>query len=218
MLFGRRSTVLPPEPVRLGDLGLVENEVARLVAGAEPDHQAVRERPWLRALVADVVDREPDLLADLAYDALLERLAGLDEPGEARQHPRRPADATGEQHLLIGAVVAASDERDHRRRQARERLEPAGRALHRHEPPRSNGRGGAPAAEPVRPRPLDELDGASVGDPRDLVDHREQPAEIDVSAVARVVAVGHVDGVQRMAVEHADEMGRPRLVARHDRR
>ena len=73
----------------------------------------------------------PDLLLDLADDGALERLAGLDEAGQARVHRHLPLDAAGEQRLLVGAVVAPGDERDHRRRQAGERLQPARRAAHR---------------------------------------------------------------------------------------
>ena len=68
--------------------------------GAEPDHQAVRERPRLAAVVADVADLDADLLAHLADDGLLERLARLDEPGEAAVHRRPELHASGEQRLL----------------------------------------------------------------------------------------------------------------------
>ena len=45
-----------PVPAGVDDLGRVELELAGHVAGAEPDHQAVRERPRLAAPVADVAD------------------------------------------------------------------------------------------------------------------------------------------------------------------
>ena len=66
------------------DSGLVEHELARLVPGPEADHQTVRERPWLRAPIPDVGDRDADLLAHLPHHAVLQHLARLDEPGEAR--------------------------------------------------------------------------------------------------------------------------------------
>ena len=66
-----------------------QHDVAADVAGPEADHQAVRERPRLAALVADVGDVEADLLAHLADHGALERLARLDEAGEARVHRAR---------------------------------------------------------------------------------------------------------------------------------
>ena len=47
--IGRRDhrQLVAPVPPGIGDLRGVERQLARLVAGAEPDHQAVRERPRL---------------------------------------------------------------------------------------------------------------------------------------------------------------------------
>ena len=55
----------------------------------------------------------PDLLAHLAVDGLLHRLARLHEPGDAAVHRHRERAAASEQRLAV-----ALDERDHRRRQA----------------------------------------------------------------------------------------------------
>ena len=91
--------------------------------GLEPDHQRVRERPRLAGDVAHVGDRHADLLAHLAVDGLLHRLAGLHEAGDAAVHRHRERAAASQQRLAV-----ALDERDHRRRQAWEREQPARRA------------------------------------------------------------------------------------------
>ena len=90
--------------------------------GLEPDHQRVRERPRLAGDVAHVGDRHADLLAHLAVHGLLHRLARLDEAGDAAVHRHRERAAASEQRLAV-----ALDERDHRRRQAREGEQPARR-------------------------------------------------------------------------------------------
>src|SRR5690349_6796411 len=70
-------------PGGLDELGVVELDLAACPACGEPDHQLARERPRLAREVAHVLDRDPDLLAHLAANRLLERLARLDE---AREH------------------------------------------------------------------------------------------------------------------------------------
>ena len=113
--------VVAPVPVGLGDLGRIARDLTGLVVGTEPDHQAVRERPRLAALVAGVGHGHADFLEDLADDRRFERLTGLDEPGQAREHRHRPLHATGEERFLVRSRLATRDERDHRRRQSWER-------------------------------------------------------------------------------------------------
>ena len=99
--------------------------VSALSGVTEAHHQRVRERPRLAAEVPDVRHVDPDLLAHLARDALLERLAGVDEAREHAVHDlRRPAPAAGEQDL-----VSPRDPDDDRRRDARERQQAAGGTL-----------------------------------------------------------------------------------------
>src|ERR1043165_8278161 len=50
------------EPVGVGDLGRIRDDVAPGPARGEPDHQRARERPGLAAEVAYVADRDPGLL------------------------------------------------------------------------------------------------------------------------------------------------------------
>ena len=54
----------------------------------ERDHQRMRERPRLAGEVAAAADAHADFLRDFAREALLERLAGLDEAGERAVHAR----------------------------------------------------------------------------------------------------------------------------------
>ena len=77
----------------------------------KPDHQRSGERPRLAAEVADVAHVQADLLGDLAHDARLERLAGLDEPRQQRKEPLGPHRLAGEH----GAVAAVVHQADHRR-------------------------------------------------------------------------------------------------------
>ena len=130
----------------------------------------------------------------------LERLAGLDEAGEARVHRQRPLHTAGQQRLLVGAVVTAGDEGDHRRGDAGEGGQAARRAVHRRERApsapsacRSARRSGA--CGPTRRA-------ARRGRRRPTTPRRSSPCsrrKVDGRAVARVDAVGHVDGVDRDA-------------------
>ena len=77
----------------------------------EADHQRARERPGLAAQVADVGDRDADLLVHLAGHARLQRLAGLDEPGQHREPARRPDRLRGRSSTRSRAVVHQADHR-----------------------------------------------------------------------------------------------------------
>ena len=78
-------------------------------AGGEPEHEARGQRPRLRAAVLDAVDVHAGLLADLAHDRGLERLARLDESGEQREAVLLPERVRAEQH----PVVVIGHEHDH---------------------------------------------------------------------------------------------------------
>lgn len=55
------------------------------------DHERRRERPRLRAVDDDTAEAHAALLPDLAADGLLDRLAGLQEPGQRAEPVRREA-------------------------------------------------------------------------------------------------------------------------------
>src|SRR5262245_2006098 len=78
------------EPARVLDLAGLGNDVAARPPRSEGDHETVRERPALAAVVAKVRDLYPNLFGGFALDALLDRLARLDEAG------KRTVDALGE--------------------------------------------------------------------------------------------------------------------------
>src|SRR4029077_19701321 len=105
-LAGDRQTarklgqVLAREPARVDQLGLLDAQVAADPARGEADHQRVRERPGLAREVRDLIDLDADLFLELAGDALLERLAGLDEAGEHAVETSREALRAREQDLV----------------------------------------------------------------------------------------------------------------------
>src|SRR5690606_1785168 len=81
----RGGELLAAEPARLGDLLVLEGELAGLRRpGAVAEHERAREGPGLAAHVLDLGDGHAHLLGDLAGDGVLEALAGLDEAGEHR--------------------------------------------------------------------------------------------------------------------------------------
>ena len=113
----------------------------------------MRERPRLARPVADVVDAHPDLFTDLAVHGLLERLARLDEPGDAAVHRNRERPAPRQQRVAI----VAFDERDDGRRQSRECQQRAVGTATSAFAQGLLGRAAAPAAESVGAVPFDQL-------------------------------------------------------------
>src|SRR5205809_374160 len=87
----------------------------------------MRERPRLAREVADVVYAHTDFLVHLACEALLERLAGLDEAGERAVHAGREVRAAREEQL-VSALISPMDKRHDRRRHPRIGRKLAGRA------------------------------------------------------------------------------------------
>src|SRR4029079_1939612 len=87
----------------------------------------MRKRPRLAREVADVRHAYADLLAHLAREALLERLAGLDETGERAVHAARKVRAAPEEELVL-PLISPMNERHDGRREARVRRELACRA------------------------------------------------------------------------------------------
>ena len=113
------------EPAHFRQLAVARPRLRAAVRyGLEPDHQRARERPRLRGDVADLADLHARLLAHLAPDRLLERLAGLDEAGQHGEAALRPARLAAEQK-----PVAVHHAHDHDRVGAREVVGVAGRAV-----------------------------------------------------------------------------------------
>ena len=115
----------------------------------------------------------PDLLAQLAVDRLLDRLAGLDEARQHAVHAAREALPVGEQDL-----VAARHAHDRGRRDAREGEQVAGRAALRALAGRALGGSPAATAEPVRPVPFDDLKRAAGEGEELLVETCPQRAQL----------------------------------------
>src|SRR5215213_5858680 len=86
----------------------------------------MREWPRLAREVADIRHAHADFFVNLAREALLERLAGLDEAGERAVHAGRKVRTAREQQLVF-SLISPMNERHHGRREARVRGELAGR-------------------------------------------------------------------------------------------
>ena len=65
--------------------------------GVAADHQRGGERPRLAGVIGDAADADAGFLVRLAPDRVLDRLAGLDEAGEAGVHARREMRLAAEQ-------------------------------------------------------------------------------------------------------------------------
>src|SRR5438874_7643969 len=106
------------EPLRVLDFARLWRDLARAPLGDERDHQRMRERPRLAREVADAADAHADFLLHLAREALLERLARLDEAGERAVHAGRKVRAARQQQLVL-ALISPMNERHHGGREAR---------------------------------------------------------------------------------------------------
>src|SRR5690606_867744 len=150
----------------------LRTDLAARPVAHEGDHQRMRERPRLAGEVADVAYSHADLLGHLALQALLERLAGLDEAGERAVHPGREVRAAREEELALPL-----DERHDGGRHSRIGGEPACRADAAALLPPRLGAGAAAAAELVRAVPVDELQGAPGEREVRVLEHREERAQ-----------------------------------------
>ncbi len=191
-------------PTGIGDLGRVALDLAAGVFGAEAEHERVRERPGLAALVPHIGDGDADLLRHFPHHRPLERLARLHEAGKAGVHRHVPLHAACQQR-----PVALRDQRDHRRGEARVGEQPARGAAHRPLARRRRGRRRAATAEAMGPGPLDELHGSAGDQPLLLGRPPEVGVEVDRRAVRRVDIHRHVDAPAGDAVERAQEVRRP---------
>src|SRR5687767_12064660 len=74
----------------------------------------MRERPRLAREVSAALDAHADFLGNLAREALLERLAGLDEAGERAVHPGGEVRTTRQEYLVLFANQSHDSGRDPR--------------------------------------------------------------------------------------------------------
>src|SRR5688572_19018285 len=132
----------------------------------------MRERPRLAGEVARVAYLHADFLGDFARQALLERLAGLDEAGERAEHPGREMRAARQEDLFFLPY-----ERHHCRRQAGIGGELARRADAHALLALCLRRRAAAPAELVAAVPVDELQRAAGEREMGVLQHREQGAQ-----------------------------------------
>ena len=197
-------------PVGVLDLVGLLDDLAAHPLGRVGHHQAVRERPALAAVVAQVLHLHAHFFGHLAVQALLQRLAGLDEAGQRAVDARHVVRRAREQHFIsvgphahcvrcpprgLGRLGAARrrpapHQRHDRRAQARVGGVAAGGALAGTLVALQLGGRAAGAAEAVGAVPLQHLRGAA--------GHTHQR-----------LAEGHHRGAQRHALE-----ARRRLVQR----
>ena len=155
----------------------------RLRLGEAADHQRGRKGPGLRGQVDDARAGDAGLLADLAPHRVLDRLAGLEKPGQRRIHARREAGLAPDQ-----AALAVDGQHDHDRVDARKMLCVAGRAF---APPAGGGDlapGPAIGAEAVAVVPVEHGLGAAqlaenVGRQHLAHGERAQVDQLDVAAL-----------------------------------
>src|SRR5215469_16083130 len=75
--------LLPVEPARTLEFGRIDRDLGGERLGVAADHQRHRERPGLRREIADAPADDAGLFVHLAPHRLFDRLARLDEAGEA---------------------------------------------------------------------------------------------------------------------------------------
>src|SRR5215213_2621470 len=85
-IFQHLDELLAGEPPRVFKLLAVDRDLARYSLRDEADHQARRKGPGLARMIADRAELDACLLINLAPRRLLDRFAGLHEPGERRIH------------------------------------------------------------------------------------------------------------------------------------
>src|SRR5882672_2001034 len=157
------------EPFCFLDFRFLRSHLAALPVADERDHQRVRERPRLAREVADVAYSQADFLVHLAREALLERLARLDEAGERAVHPGWKVRAPRQEELFLPL-----DQGHDRRRHPWVGRELAGRADPHTLVASGYGRRAATPAELVRAVPGDELQRPARQRELRVVEHREE--------------------------------------------
>lgn len=144
-------------------------------------------------------DLDADLFAHFARDAVLHRLARLDETRQGAVHPRHEARRTGQQHL-----IATGHQHDHARRQQRVTLDAAAFTLHGAVAGHALIRLPAAAAEAVLPPPDADLAGeAEHGEDVFLGLHHEL-AQADPAGTLQRVGTIDFQQVHRLAIELPD--------------
>ncbi|MCY1423198.1 hypothetical protein D9M71_389050 [compost metagenome] len=157
--------------------------------------------PALAGDVTQIADFESDFFTHLSVHALLDRLARLDETGQGAVDPGGEARRACQQQL-----VAAADQHDDARRQARVMVQLAGRADHRPLAGKRLQRPSAAAAEAVLARPGRDLGGiAKHAESRQITFVHELAQAFPETAGEQVVrVVRQLEHADRLAVEIAD--------------
>src|ERR1700693_3037902 len=83
------------EPANVFQLGAPGN-LFGLCFGKKSEHQRLRERPGLRAEIANILHFDAALLLDFAKDSFFEFLSGFYEAGQGRVHSLRPGSLASE--------------------------------------------------------------------------------------------------------------------------
>src|SRR5215467_2756512 len=96
------------KPPSVLELRAIDHNLVRQCFNVTADHQRCRERPWLRSEVDDAAAGDAGFLARFPTDGILERFAGLNEPGKARPHRWNETRATPQQ-----AALAVTRQHDH---------------------------------------------------------------------------------------------------------
>src|SRR5262245_48719748 len=197
------------EPARLGELLGIDRDLLGQRLGQKADHQARRKRPGLRRQVAHAPAADARLFAHLAAHGLLERLARLDEAGEAREPGARPPPVAAEQ-----AAPAVDREHDHHGIGTREVRGLAVRAASHPTGRCDPGRRAALGAEAVPGVPVEER--ARLREDRRLArpDLRSERAHVDQLGVAvgRDARAGRIDReVCAPVAETEEDQRRPGL-------
>src|SRR4051794_30589070 len=143
-----RAHLVAREPAAGLELVAIEGDLLAQRLAEAADHQRGREGPGLRGEVAHLADRHARLLLGLAANRVLDRLAGLDEAGEARIGVRHEAGLAAEK-----AALAAVHQHDGDGVRARKVLRLAGGAIAAKAGAGEDGRRAAVRAEAVARMP-----------------------------------------------------------------
>ncbi len=143
------------EPAGVGDLVIVDTDLAAGEGGVEAQHQGVRERPGLAGEITQVLHPDAGLFHDFPVHRLLGGFTGLHEAGQAGIEAFRETGGVPQQ-----GVFTVGDQRDDARGDARVLAVIAGAAQHRQFAGVGLGLGTAAAAEAVVLAPADHLQSA----------------------------------------------------------
>ena len=209
------------KPPRVLKFRAVDDNFSGQGLGMAADHQRGRERPGLRAEIGHLAAEDAGFLAGFTPHRVLDRLARLEEAGEARPHGRPETRAAAEQ-----AVLALGRQHDHHRIGAREMLGVALRTIALPAGADRLRRRAAVRAEAVTQMPMQHRLG--LGDRRQMLGpdqplHRDRAQVGDQEIVARLQrfrrsrrnAVAETGSAFQQAEENRLARGRQRARFRH---